>query len=79
MCFSTPKVTMPETVQAATIRETSAPEPQAVVFGGSDPVSKEIGVKVEGTRKKGTGSLTIKRDPVVADTTGANRALNTSR
>lgn len=80
MCFKSPKMPAPVKADTPAISETTAPEPQAVVFGGSDETnSTELGAKVEGIRKKGTGSLTIKKEPVAPDTTGANRALNTSR
>lgn len=77
MCFfSAPSVSMPSTAESPAITETKAPEPESVVFGGGDN-QDDLGSGTEGTRKKGIGALTIKKEtePVV-DTTGANRGLN---
>jgi hypothetical protein len=76
MCFfSAPSVSMPSTVESPAIKETKAPEPEAVVFGGSD---KTVTQANEGTRSKGVGSLTIKKVQTQAVSSGANTGLNAS-
>lgn len=70
MCFSAPKVKMPEVVDKPTITETTAPEPQAPVFGGGDSSATETS---SNAKKTGISSLKVK--PTMAYKTGANRGL----
>lgn len=77
MCFfKAPKVKMPEVKDKPTITETTAPEPEAPVFGGNtESDSTETSAA---TRKSGLGSLKVTRAASMTDITGANRGL-TSR
>lgn len=79
MCFF--KVKMPKAINpqlpAPTVTETTAPEPQAPVFGGgADSIAKE-------TSKSGVRGLKVPKAPSaerVATTTGATASgLNTYR
>lgn len=68
---------MPKAPEAPTIKETTAPEPEAPIFGGTDAKNDE---KAGDTKpKKGVSGLKIQLDPPKADSTGANRGLNTRR
>lgn len=77
MCFSAPKITVPETPTPAPLPPPveDAPKVEGVDFGGSAETDTETASGVKGEKSKGKSSLKVKREPATTKT-GANYTMN---
>ncbi|MGL5583274.1 MAG: putative phage head protein [Cetobacterium sp.] len=78
MCFSAPKISVPDTPTPAPLPPPieDAPKVEGVEFGGSAETDTETASGIKGEKSKGKSSLKVKKEPMAPKKTGANIQMN---
>lgn len=74
MCFSAPKISIPDTPTPAPLPPPleDAPKVESVEFGGSAETDTETASGIKGEKAKGKSSLKVKKTMTAPKTTGVN-------